>query len=587
MKKNFKNKIYRAFLFGFTITILASAVTVFGFAMPSIRNSNLKSEQEMTYQTMRRIDEYLEQANSLCSQVSYTRSTRDILKKYYDGSMNGRIEYTQDAAQMFQLYQDFLLPYGGIYGIFIYNLYGQPYYFCPSEQVDRYYDIESEAWYLELQEATRYGQYILSGAHHPPQLRGNSSFISLYRNIYDIDTYKIAGQAELLIRPQALSSILEDSLKNRGNQNLTLVDASGTVVVSTDGQQPGDSYDKKIFNWLISHDHNTDSSDVISDDTVSASLSDYSGWYLVNEYSASVLYEDSYTIILSFVFFSLLAWIAMAIWGRIISRQVTKPLALLSDGISHIEKGDFDTRIVINSNDEFDDLANSFNRMAETLKNYIQHIYDIEQQKTEAQMSALQAQINPHFTLNTINCVKHMAMLQNSDNIVSMLNDFSLLLTAAFRFPNELITVREELNRIRAFARIQNVASFGKIRINIQCKDELQECLTLGLILQPIVENSIFHGIKPKMSSHQIESGNISIQVSSAEGTVLIHVVDDGIGMPQDEADALLSESHSGIGVINVQRRIQLRFGEEYGLSIKTAPQKGCDVLIQIPKIQK
>lgn len=582
MKKSFKNKIYTAFLFGFTITILSCAVIVFGFALPSIYKSNLRSEQELTNQTMKRVDAYLKQINALCTQVSYTRSTRDILAKEYDGSAARQVEYIYDSTEMFQLYNDFLRPYQGIYGIFIYNVHGQPYYYCPSSHVDRYYDIQNEPWYQELQNCDDYGHYVLSGTHCPPQLADSTDIISLYRNIHNILDYEVIGQAEIMIRPQSLYTILRDSVTGEDGQGFTLVDSSGSVLVSTGELTAGDSYDSDTFNALI----NNEKISLFRRDALSYCFSDYSGWYLIRQFGAASLYEDSYTIILSFVVFSLLAWFIMAVWGRIIAQQTTKPLAILASGVSHIEKGDFDNRIVIDSNDEFSDLADSFNQMAETLKNNIQHIYDIENQKAEAQMTALQAQINPHFTLNTINSVKHMAMLQNSTNIISMLDDFSLLLTAAFRFPNELITLGEELDRIRAFARIQSVASFGKIQLHLQYDDQVLQYLTLGLILQPLVENSVFHGIKPKMASHQMESGNISIQVEAVGDVILIHVIDDGIGMSQEHADALLTNKAAGVGVNNVHKRIQLRFGEEYGLTIKSAPQKGCDVLIRIPKIE-
>lgn len=583
MKNTFKNKIYRAFLFGFTITLLASTIIVFGFSLPSIYKSTLNSEQETSNQTVARIDAYLRQINALCTQISYTEDTRTALSKKYDGDVDHSLEYVQDVNNLYQLYANFILPYDGVYGIFIYNLYGRPYYYCPVNHINRYYDFHDEDWYLELKEADRYEHYIVSGAHKPPQLLSNNSFISLYRNIYDIMTFEIAGQAEILIQPKALQSILEDSVKDDKKQEFTLVDADGRVIVSTGDYAPGDALDQDSIKRVSKAEHSFIHN--VLGDTANYSRSSYSGWCLIYKYNSDILYRDIRIILIIFVGFSLLAWVSMMVWGRVLSRQVTTPLALLSDGVAHIQKKDFDYKIVLKSGDEFEYLADTFNQMTDTLKTYIQHIYAVEKQNTEAQMSALQAQINPHFTLNTINSIKHMAMLQSQTNIVSMLDDFGLLLAATFRYPNELITLREELNRIRAFSRVQNTASFGKIKIHFSYEEETMDYLTLGLILQPIIENAVFHGIKPKMSDHQLTSGDIQIQITSDEEAVMIHIIDNGIGMPQNRADALLSENHSGIGVRNVHTRIRLRFGEEYGLSIKSSPGKGCDVLIRIPKI--
>lgn len=586
MKRSFKNKIYRAFLVGFTITILCSAAVVFGVALPSVYESNLKSEQELTDQTSKRVDEYLNQINSLCIQVSYTRFTRSVLEKYYDGNTEERLEYTNDSEQMSQLYQDFLRAYNGVDGIFIYNLYGYPYYFFTYDRVNRYYDVHKEYWYNVLLNSTDYGQILISGIQTPPQIPGSSKFISLYRNIRDLRNHDIIGQAEILIRPRTLKKLISESSGNTSDKHrLTLLDSSGHVICSTQDYEPGDSYDLELYHQITSQANPPVTS--ASSHEMSIHYSEYSDWYLISEYDSDVLYKDINIIVITFISFSLLALTAMAIWGHIIAQQVTKPMALLKDGVANIQKGFFDNTINLKSNDEFGELANAFNQMSEALKKYIQQIYDVEEQKIEAQMTALQAQINPHFTLNTINSVKHMAMLQNSTNIVSMLDDFSLLLSAAFRYPNELITIKEELNRIRAFFRIQEVESFGKIKLYLYYEEDILDCLTMGLVLQPIVENAIFHGIKPKMSSHQMESGNVIIRLTSNETSILIHVIDDGIGMHTDKVDELLSENSSGIGVKNVNMRIQLRFGKDYGLNIKSAPGEGCDVLLHIPKIKQ
>lgn len=583
MKNAFKNKIYRAFLFGFTITLLASTIIVFGFSLPSIYHSNLNSEQEASNQTIVRLDAYLRQINSLCTQISYTEDTRNTLSKRYNGDVNQSLEYIQDQNDLYRLYANFILPYDGVYGVFIYNLYGRPYYYCPMDRVDKYYDFQNDGWYLDLQQASRYEHYIVSGAHRPPQLAGENQFISLYRNIYDIISFEIIGQAEILIQPKALQDILSDSVKDDKKQMFTLVDTAGSVIASTGSYAPGETFDSNLIQRIKGAKQNFFRN--IFENSANYSYSAYSGWYLIYQYDSDILYKDIKLILFTFFGFSLLAWASMMVWGRTLSRQVTTPLALLSDGVAHIQKKDFDYKINLKTGDEFEYLADTFNQMTDTLKEYIRHIYTVEEQNTEAQMSALQAQINPHFTLNTINSIKHMAMLQGQTNIVTMLEDFGLLLAATFRYPNELITLREELSRIQAFSRVQNAASFGKIKIHFSYEEEILDCLTLGLILQPIIENAVFHGIKPRMSDHQMTSGDIQIQITSNEKTIMIHVIDNGIGMSQEQADALLTQNHSGIGFHNVHTRIRLRFGDEYGLSIKSSPGKGCDVLILIPKI--
>lgn len=585
MKHNFKTKISRAFFVCFAITLLCSAVTVFGVALPSTYQSNLRTEQELTAQTLSRIDEALTQTDSLCVQMAYNNSTLNVLKKIYNGNTVDRAEYIYDSARMSLLYQDFLQAFSDVDGIFVYNHYGYPYYFSSVSTIDRYYNIMAEDWYKQLSSAETYNDTIISGIHTPPQLITNSKFISIYRNIRDLQNHTIIGYAEILVRPKSLRTLLNKTVSNQeGERELTLIDSTGHVICSTNGYESGDLYNEKFFSKIQGNSQTT-----ITDRfrVVCSRSSQLSGWYLVSEFGFRTLFQDVFIIIVIFIVSFSFALILMTIWSRRIAQQVTWPLTLLSSGIADIKDKKFGQKIELNSDDEFEELAETFNQMSETLDHYILQIQEIEKQKSEAQMTALQAQINPHFTLNTINSVKNMAMLSGADNIVTMLNDFSLLLAAAFRYPNELITLREELNRIEAFSRIETVSSFGKIKFSISYEEGILDYLTLGLILQPIVENSIFHGIKPKMASHKMELGCVSIRIESSEQDILIHVVDDGIGMPQEQAEELLNGSSSGIGVNNVNTRIKLRFGENYGLSIKTAPGEGCDVLVHIPKIKK
>ena len=586
MKTHFKKEITHAFFVCFISTVICCSLLVFGISLPSIYQSNLNAKEELTSQSMSRIEDYLDQINSLCIQISYNVSTRAILEKKYNGDISERTEYMNDSSMMSQLYQDFLQAFTDVDGIFIYNQYDYPYYFVNVDKVNRYYSIARENWYQYLSRQTDYKAKVYSGIHMAPQLRGSAMWISLYRNIRDLDKHQIIGKAELMIRPKAFQKLLNISQeRSKNEQELTLVDSSGRVICSTDKKyEAGDVYDKDYFNRIRTQQQITfhDSATIFH-----ALYSSNSGWYLVNEFESATLFSDMKIILICFIGFIALTLMIVSIWGNHIAQQATQPIRILSLGISNIKHQKFDQKITINSNDEFQDLADAFNQMTDSINSYIQQIQQIEKEKVEAEMTALQAQINPHFTLNTITSVKHMAMLSGSTNIVQMLNDFSLLLAAAFRVPNELITMREELDRVKAFFRIQTVSYFNKIRFNIQCEQEALDYFTLPLILQPIAENAIFHGIKPKMSSHQMIIGNVNISINALNSDLEIHVIDDGIGMTEETISQVLSSSKSGIGVKNVNARIRLRFGENYGLSIESAPDKGCDVKIRIPIITK
>lgn len=587
---NFKNKIFLIFTLTFSIIIVLSGVSVFGVAMPSMKESNVQYEHELVRQSSRRIDDYLSQINSLCIQASYSTFTRSILDKHYNNNITERFTYTNDRSDAFKFYQDFSRTSDGIVSIFIYNSNGYPYYFTSKEPVVNDFNMHSQKWYPPLASAKNYGFTMFSDIHHPPQIDNSRSYVvSLMRNIRSISDFSIQGQAEIQIDPNAFKKVLNDTeLQSDGTaRHMTLVDSSGKVIYSDQEQYaPGDNFNPEIFSYArnSSDPELQPKSDSI---LVSVQHSSYSGWYLIGETDREIIMKDIRKIVSLFVIFGIISVSLIMILGFFISREITKPIELLKRKVRELEHGDFDSQIILNSNDEFSRLADSFNEMSQKLKEYVQRIYTVEGQKREAEIAALQAQINPHFTLNTLNTIKYLATLQNSTNIVAMLEDFTILIKTALKSPNELITLEEELNRIKAFFRIQEISSFGKIKMELKYDENVLDCLTIGLILQPIVENAVFHGIKPKMESHQIQTGRIQILVDAIEDNVLIHIIDDGVGMDQNDADRLLSQNGSGIGVKNVNTRIKLRFGEQYGLSINSAVGKGCDVLIRLPQIRK
>lgn len=583
--RNFKNKIYHSFMLAFTLTLLGTGILVFGLAVPNLYQKNIKYEKELVQQSVYRLEEYLTQINALAIQVSYSSFTRTVLDKQYDGNLAELTEYMEDANSMSLLYQDFLRSFKGIDGIFIFNINGYSYYFSTFNNVDRYFNVQEEDWYDSISTSSDYSQILFTDVRIPSQFVGTRNYyVSMIRNIRTLTHHDVNGQAEILIRPSTFSRFLEASDSPR---KMALVDRSGTVIYSNDQYETGEQFDRKAFQSLTENDRNSYRRHALSS-LYSLCHSEYSGWYIIEETPPGLLLDDISTISFLFVAFALSSLLGVAVWGRRISAWATQPITVLMEGVSRIEHADFDTLIELDSTDEFGHLASAVNDMAQKLKQYILQIQQAEDEKRQAEIIALQAQINPHFTLNTINTIKHLALLQNSMNIVTMLDDFAILLTAAFRFPNELITVKEELNRIQAFIRIETINSLGKIKISLNCEEDAMDCMTIGLILQPIVENAIFHGIKSKMEGHQMISGNITISASTNDNCLFFHIIDDGVGMSEEQIQkAFSSQNASSIGIKNVNTRIKLRFGKDYGLSITSTPSQGCDVFLLLPKIKK
>ncbi len=199
----------------------------------------------------------------------------------------------------------------------------------------------------------------------------------------------------------------------------------------------------------------------------------------------------------------------------------------------------------------------------------------------------LQSQINPHFLYNTLNSIKWMATIQNVSGIPEMITSLARLLRNIAKGTSELITIKEELDLLNDYITIQQYRYGGTITVNYNVmSDDLYECNIIKFTLQPIVENAIFHGIEPK----SVE-GIIDINIKKLKHNKIgIEVIDNGIGISEDKIEKLLSSkettskgSFNNIGISNVNERIKLTFGDEYGLNIKSKLNEYTSIIITIP----
>ena len=201
-----------------------------------------------------------------------------------------------------------------------------------------------------------------------------------------------------------------------------------------------------------------------------------------------------------------------------------------------------------------------------------------------AEFRALQAQINPHFLYNTLSSIKWMAVFQGARGIESMVNSLGIILEASYSRVDEFVRLKEELEILGHYFTIQKIRYQDKISLETSCGDQgLLQCYVPRFILQPIVENAIFHGIAPKE-----EPGEIRLTIDRDSRGIVISVWDNGVGMDRDILDRILKENEVGkrgrIGVSNVHSRITLIYGAEYGVEIESRRKHFTAVRLHIPE---
>lgn len=277
------------------------------------------------------------------------------------------------------------------------------------------------------------------------------------------------------------------------------------------------------------------------------------------------------------------------------SKKTNKPIKDLKIAMERIQKGDLDTRVQVGTNDEIGFLANGLNQMTLELQNHIQKVYIAEIRQREAEIEALKTQIEPHYLYNTLDVIRMTAITKDDKETAEMIDGLSGQLKYLIGGARDMVTLQAELDSVRNYFKIIKIRYENRFSLEVEVPEELLELKVPQLILQPVVENAVKHGLKPKEEGE----GVVAIQGMKSEDRLEITVMDNGIGMTeekmayvqklldsQDTVKHAKSKSAS-IGLKNVYDRIKLIFGDTYSMEISSFEGIGTIVKYKLPVIEE
>ncbi|MFD0710546.1 sensor histidine kinase [Paenibacillus sp. GCM10027626] len=308
------------------------------------------------------------------------------------------------------------------------------------------------------------------------------------------------------------------------------------------------------------------------------------GWHVVGLVPLEELTADSASI-RNFTIWIALCCIAAALgMGYFVTRKIGNPLVQLCRLMRKGEAGDLSVRSMNIGRNEIGQLGRSFNKMLGKIDQLIHRIAEEEKEKKKAEVRALRYQINPHFMYNTLNSIRWMAKLNRTSDVDLAVTALVQLLEGSLGRNGVFMKLSDELQLLRKYMLIQEYRYDNPIVLEIQCPESLMGVLIPRMLLQPIVENAIFHGIAPKDAE-----GKITLTVEQQGADLVIRIKDDGIGIePERVSELLASEQDCGkrgmtnIGVRHVHQMVQLYYGAAYGLRVKSEPGVGTEVSITL-----
>ncbi|WP_124068403.1 histidine kinase [Clostridium sp. E02] len=331
--------------------------------------------------------------------------------------------------------------------------------------------------------------------------------------------------------------------------------------------------------------------DVEKRDLVQCPIEGMNGWSLSQILSKQQLKEQKrlYTLLIfAICFFIVSLGVLLAF---LLNRLIMEPIHHLSNKIEDISNGDFTRNEAIEWDHELGQIGRGINNMSENIIALMEKRITDEKQKKDLEYQILQNQINPHFLYNTLNSIKWMATIQNANGIADMTTALARLLKNVSKGTNTLIPLREELELVKDYFLIQQYRYGGSVTISYDIGEELFLCRIHRFTLQPIIENSLFHGIEPKETTGKITVCAETIELCSKKA-LLIRITDDGIGMSPEMIEQVLhsdakskknTEFFQHVGIGNVNKRIQYDFGSNYGITITSRQGEFTSTEIRLP----
>lgn len=312
----------------------------------------------------------------------------------------------------------------------------------------------------------------------------------------------------------------------------------------------------------------------------------YTGWKIVGVTPMEDIILNYYQVN-AFLVFVLIFTIFLLIFVNIfISSKIANPIKSLESSVKEIENGILDKEIFVGGSYEIQHLGKTIRSMVIQMRKLMDDIVVEQELKRKSELDVLQSQINPHFLYNTLDSIVWMIENERTEEAVLMVTSLARLFRISLSKGKSIITVKDELQHAKYYMTIQKMRYKNRFTIEIKAEDEVLNLATIKLIVQPLLENSIYHGME-----YMDGDGEIKVKAYIENNDLYISVSDNGLGMPEDVVNSLLTNQNhikgkgSGIGLKNIQERIQLRFGKAYGLIIESEPDEGTTIKIHLPKI--
>lgn len=587
-----KTQLIIVFMTLMTGLMVAFCLIVFRRVEQVVETQSADLNQQYFEQNEYSILNYTKQIDELALKLSQT----DGVPQYLETGWVPEKDVIQNAVSIFQNMRSMITSHDEIDSVFFYGDGGTVIgidknwnFICTGEDRKRIRNLLVGSRIQKEVEERNWVTY-WTGGYRRTDFMDSNTYVEDYRYITAARSVnqgaRHIGVVLINIREPWINDLLITAGEEKERKTF-IMDETGMIISSDDTEKIGEYYPQKS---LIEDA----ASDSVVSDGVQINYRRISGekamnWILVSTIPIRVLNRNTLALRKVFALVTLGSLLAGGLIAVYFLRRITQPLDQLRYAMQRVQTFDLGTQLEQKSSTELGLLGAQFNQMSQSLEEMVRQIHVMENEKRDLEENALQRQINPHFLFNTLSNIKYMAVIVQSETIADCITALGNILAPIYRSEQKEWSCQDEMEYLQNYIKIMNYRFGGKIRVDYHIDLEDETAQMLRFILQPVLENSIAHGFAERGGE-----GKIDVRIREKEGMWNITVSDNGDGMTREELetlrrrisgeDAAVVDGHrKHIGLRNVQRRLQLNYGEAYGLRVESTKREGTVVTMVFP----
>ena len=560
------------------LAMLVFMVIAMRYTSGTIYENSINYMSQIIQQVNYDIDTYIEYMENISSVIA---KSSDVPRYLFDQNQT-EAEREAEKERILTQFQTIMESRDDIYNVAAVAKNGRYIINQGDDELTGYVDIESLDWYQAAMESK--SGIAVSSSHVQNAIQSSYKWvITLSRALVNNQTGEREGLFFVDLNYSAISDLCNNnSIEEKGY--IFVLDAEGNIVYHPKQQLMYGGLKTENIDAIMECREDSLIIDEGGDSKLyTMSKSKRTGWTVVGAVYTSELLKNNEQAQMWYLLVASILLLAVIGISSIISREITNPIRSLRDSMRKVQNGQFDTHVEVITENEIGSLGRSFNLMTSEIQALMeQNVYE-QKQKRKSELKALQAQINPHFLYNTLDSIIWMSEAGENDEVVEMTSALARLLRQSISNDKEEVELEKEIEYVKNYLTIQKMRYKDKLEFFIYVDPRVAHVPIIKLVLQPLVENAIYHGIKYKETK-----GNLKIYARPVDGRVEIVVADDGIGMDEDVMEHIFDEhrkeqKRNGVGVPNVQKRLKLQYGSEYGIRYESVKGAGTKAVITIP----